>query len=57
MDLRSILLILCTLLAAACNSGGLDGRAYRLFILVDAFPKVECYRVDPAVYKADHFPQ
>lgn len=34
-----------------------DGRAYRLFTPVDAFPKVECYRVDPAVYKADRFPQ
>lgn len=29
-----------------------DGRAYRLFTPVDTFPKVECYRVDPAVYQS-----
>ena len=34
-----------------------DGRAYRLTQRADAFPKVERYRVDPAVYRAGRFPQ
>jgi hypothetical protein len=34
-----------------------NGRAYRLNTRKDAFPKVECYRIDPAVYRADRFPQ
>ena len=32
------------------------GRAYRLNTRTDAFPKVECYVVDPAVYSADRLP-
>ena len=34
-----------------------DGRAYRLNTRKDAFPKVECYRIDPAVYALTRIPQ
>ena len=34
-----------------------EGRAYRLNTRTDAFPKVECYKVNPAVYSSDRSPQ
>jgi len=33
-----------------------DGRAYRLIKRADAFPKVECFRIDPAVYRSGRDP-
>ena len=32
------------------------GRAYRLYKCSDAFPKVECFRIDPAVYRSSRAP-
>jgi hypothetical protein len=34
-----------------------DGRAYRLKTSADAFPRVECYRIDPAVYTGSRTPE